>query len=796
VTKNVVIVESPAKAKTIEGFLGKEFVVESSYGHIRDLSKKNMGIDIAANFKPNYEVSERSKKTISKLKQLTKKAQTVWLATDEDREGEAIAWHLAEELKLKPENSKRITFNEITKNAVQQAIKNPHHINVDLVNAQQARRVVDRLVGFELSPILWKKIRTGLSAGRVQSVSVRLLIDRKRERDNHISQTTWKIQSDLIFDSSPFKAVWQDGNAQEEEAKSILEKLRNEKLQVTNVELKPAKSSPSAPFTTSSLQQTAIRLLGYSVKRTMSLAQELYEQGAITYMRTDSVHLSNQALENCKSYVCEKFGNEYHQKRIYKAKLASAQEAHEAIRPTEFSHQHISSVSADAAKLYRIIWQRAVASQMADAKINKTKVQLGHQSLSNTFLATGEQVNFDGWLKVQGKAAKEIMLPKMEKGDHVEIEKIVAREVFSRPPARYNEGSLVRTLEELGIGRPSTYAPTISTIQDRGYVEKKDIEPHQRSYKSYCLEQGEIKAEELSENTGGDKQVLEPTDIAFIVNDFLVEHFPEVIDFQFTAKLEANFDHIANGKVQWENMVKDFYDPFHTQISLAENIDRQKINSARILGEDPESGKTLLVRMGRYGSFAQIGDSDAEEKPKYASLRPNQNLDTITFEQALELFSFPKVVGDATRSIFYKSIDDKEYKINTGTEIKTNVGRFGPYLQFEENNERIFVSIRGFTAEDITLDEAMELIDKHLSKKAAQLLAKIDNIEVLMGRWGPYLSDGVKMASLGKTIAVETLDKETAVSILEKRGKPIKKKATKKTTKTKKITKKITKKKP
>lgn len=777
--KNVVIVESPAKAKTIEKFLGKDFLVESSYGHIRDLSKKNMGIDVIANFTPRYEISERSKKVVNKLKKLTKQAEVVWLATDEDREGEAIAWHLADELKLHPENSKRITFNEITKNAVLKAVSQPRDINLDLVNAQQARRVVDRLVGFELSPILWKKIRTGLSAGRVQSVAVRLLIERRRERETFVSEVTWKIESELNFQGAIFKATWADKNVNEAEVKQILSTLQQDQLTVNEVTLKPAKRSPSAPFTTSSLQQVAIRTLGYGVKRTMSLAQELYEQGAITYMRTDSVHLSSQALEDCRAYIEKKFGKDYHQQRVYKSKLASAQEAHEAIRPTDCRREAITSVSSDAAKLYRLIWQRTVASQMADAKINKTQITLSHQALTGHFIAQGEQISFEGWLKVQSKATKEVMLPPMQQGDKVEIAEIVAREIFSRPPARYNEGSLVRTLEELGIGRPSTYAPTISTIQERGYVEKKDIEPITRTYQAYTLAKGEVKKESLSENTGGDKQVLEPTDIAVIVNDFLVKHFAEVVDYQFTAKLEQDFDHIAHGKVEWGSMVKDFYTPFHQQVTEAEDIDRQQISSARLLGTDPKSGRPLVVRMGRYGSFAQIGDKEDDEKPIYAKLRPQHKLDTITFEEALDLFCLPRIVGHSTHDIVYESIDGQAFRIDKNTEIKANIGRFGPYLQFNGN---VFVSIRGYAPEDINLEEAMVLIDQYLHKKAAQLLAKFDDIQVLMGRWGPYLSDGESMASLGKDFSVETLDKEKAISILSTKGKAIKKKARAKTT--------------
>lgn len=775
--KNIVIVESPAKAKTIEKFLGKDFMVESSYGHIRDLSKKNMGIDVENNFMPKYEVSDQSKKVVNKLKKLTKQAQMVWLATDEDREGEAIAWHLADELRLQPEYSKRITFNEITKSAVLKAVAQPRQINVDLVNAQQARRVVDRLVGFELSPVLWKKIRTGLSAGRVQSVAVRLLIDRRRERDTFVSSIAWKIEAQLCHTGVTFKALWEDKTVTQDEVECILLTLQRAQLKVQDVILKPAKSSPSAPFTTSTLQQLSSRILGYSVKRTMSLAQTLYEQGAITYMRTDSVHLSQQALESCRAYICDKFGEDYHTQRVYKSKLASAQEAHEAIRPTDCRCEEITSVSDDAAKLYRLIWQRTVASQMADAKINKTQVKIGTHELDYHFIATGEQVSFPGWLKVQTRAAKELMLPAMAKGDVVEIDKIFARQVFSRPPARYNEATLVRALEELGIGRPSTYAPTISTIQDRGYVEKKDIEPIVRTYQAYTLQNEQIEVHQLSENTGGDKQILEPTDIAVIVNDFLVKHFPEVVDFQFTAKLEQNFDYIAHGKVAWETMVKEFYSPFHQQVSLAEGIDRQQISSARILGTDPKTGKTLSVRMGRYGSFAQIGDSDSEEKPMYAKLRPYHNLDTISFEEALDLFSLPRVVGNASYDIVHKAIDGQEYRIDKDTEIKANIGRFGPYLQYNGNT---FVSIRGHVAEEITLAEAMILIDQHLHKKAAQLLARFDNIEVLMGRWGPYLSDGDKMASLGKNFPVATLDKEISTSLLKEKGKAIKKKVARK----------------
>ena len=670
--KNVVIVESPAKAKTIEKFLGKDYKVVSSYGHIVDLPSNELGVDIHNGFKPNYLISNDKKNLIKELKSLTTTAETVWLASDEDREGEAIAWHLAETLKLKNENTKRIVFNSITKSAIENAIKNPRTIDYNLVNAQQARRVLDRLVGYELSPVLWKKIKSGLSAGRVQSVAVRLIVEREREIQDFKTQSSYRITAEFTTsEGKVVKAALPKNFDTQAEAEAFLQQNIGANFKVQSLETKPAKKMPAPPFTTSTLQQEAARKLHFSVSKTMTVAQRLYESGFITYMRTDSVNLSQEALSTAKNAIVQLFGEQYSQVRNFATKSKGAQEAHEAIRPTDMSRSSIPA-ETDQNKLYELIWKRTLASQMADAQIERTTVKIEADKHKEYFVANGEMVQFDGFLKVYLESTddeeeeQEGMLPNLKKGEVLVNKHITATERFTRPLPRYTEASLVKKLEELGIGRPSTYAPTISTIQNRGYVERSTLEGEVRPYHQLTLKANVITPKTLSERVGADKGKLIPTDIGSVVNDFLVNHFDTIMDYNFTAKVENSFDEIAEGKENWTEMLSDFYKHFHP---VVENVEKHtgRETGERILGTDPKTGRPLSVRLGRYGAMAQIGNPDDVEKPIYASLLAGMSIETITFEEALKLFELPRQLG-----------------IIEGKNVEVNVGRFGPYVRYGE----------------------------------------------------------------------------------------------------------------
>ena len=723
-SKNLVIVESPAKAKTIQKYLGKDFEVKSSFGHIRDLPKKGMGIDLKT-FTPDYEVSSDKKKLVTELKAAVKKAEIVWLASDEDREGEAIAWHLAQELKLKEENTKRIVFHEITKNAILKAIENPRKIDQNLVNAQQARRVLDRIVGFEMSPVLWKKVKTGLSAGRVQSVAVRLVVEREQEIRNFKPSSTYKVEGTFLnAEKQEIAAKLKKDFTQEKEAEAFLEKSQNTEFKVLNVEKKPGTRSASAPFTTSTLQQEASNRLGYNVTSTMRIAQRLYEEGYITYMRTDSVNLSQDAISAAKDFIEKEFGAEYSSPRNYTTKSASAQEAHEAIRPTDFGVKTIGDAQLN--KLYQLIYKRTLASQMANAKIEKTVIEIGNSALPSHFEAQGEVIVFDGFLKVYGiskteeddEENNEKLLPKVNVGEVLSYKKITATEKFTKPAARYTEAALVRKLEELGIGRPSTYAPTIQTIQNRGYVDKREILPQEREIVKLSLGKSGLKKEVLTEKFGGDKNKFVPTDIGEVVNEFLINNFNEILDYGFTAKVEQDFDDIANGSEKWKETLKHFYDNFHPKIEdVEEHADRA--TGERLLGVDPKSGKNVYARMGRYGAMIQIGENDDEEKPTYASLLPTQNINTISFEEALELFKIP--------------FDLNEFQ---GKPVSVGVGRFGPYVKWGE----AFISIgRGTDPFSVTQEVAENFIKEKIEADAPIATYKGEPVTKGTGRFGPFV---------------------------------------------------------
>ena len=721
--KNLVIVESPAKAKTIEKFLGKDFQVESSFGHIADLPSKEIGVDIEHNFKPKYEVSPDKKALVTKLKGLVKNAETVWLASDEDREGEAIAWHLSETLKLDKQKTKRIVFHEITKSAIQKAIENPRGIDYNLVNAQQARRVLDRLVGYELSPVLWKKVKGGLSAGRVQSVSVRLIVEREREIQNHKTLISYSISAEFINQNGKsFKAKLPKNFNTKQEAQDFLQKNIGAEYKVNDLETKPAKKSPAAPFTTSTLQQEAARKLYLPVGITMQIAQRLYEAGLITYMRTDSVNLSQDAINATQTEITNYYGKEFSKPRNFATKSKGAQEAHEAIRPTDIS-KHSISLERDQARLYDLIWKRTVASQMSDAELERTNVKISANKHNEEFTAFGEVIKFEGFLKVylesndDDEEETQGMLPQLKVNEKLTNNYISATERFSRPASRYTEASLVKKLEELGIGRPSTYAPTISTIINRNYVEKGTFEGKERKYNQIVLKNSTIKEEILSENVGSDKGKLVPTDIGEIVNDFLVNNFNTILDYNFTAKVEEDFDAIAEGNKDWTTMMQNFYNQFHPIVTKVETT-AERETGERILGKDPKTEKQVSVRLGRYGAMAQIGDIDDDEK-QFASLRQDQNISTITLEEALNLFLLPKSLG--------------EYQ---GENIEVNNGRFGPYVKFGNQ----FISLpKGIDPIDVTLEQAKEIIGEK-----AKADAPIGNYQSLpvqkgVGRFGPFL---------------------------------------------------------
>ena len=800
--KNLVIVESPAKAKTIEGYLGKDFVVKSSFGHVRDLPKDNNAIDIAHGFKPTYVVSSDKREVVSQLKKLAKEAEIVWLASDDDREGEAISWHLTEALNLNDQKTRRIVFREITKNAIINAISSPRSIDMDLVNAQQARRILDRIVGFELSPVLWKKIKTGLSAGRVQSVAVRLVVEREREIERFKAEASFRITAQFDVQGKTLEAELPTKYKTEEEAQTFLQKCIGAEYTIENLEKKPLKRTPAPPFTTSTLQQEASRKLYFSVAQTMSIAQRLYESGKISYMRTDSVNLSEDAIQGATREIQSSFGEKFVKQRRFKTKSASAQEAHEAIRPTDFSNM-VASGDRNEQRLYELIWKRAIASQMADADIEKTTATIGISTQADQkLLATGEVIKFEGFLKVyiesrdDEEAADEDvkgMLPPLSIGQQINLRQMLATQRYSRPAARYTEASLVKKLEEMGIGRPSTYAPTISTIQKRGYVEKDSREGKERPYQVLTLKNDQISSQTKKEITGAEKAKLFPTDMAMVVNDFLVEHFPNVIDYSFTARVEAEFDEIAQGQKEWETMLEQFYGKFHQRIESSENISRADVSGAREVGTDPATGKTILAKLGRFGPYVQLGEEnpDTGEKPLYASLRKGQFLETITLEDALDLFRLPRIVG---------TFEEKE--------MTAAVGRFGPYIR---HDGKFYSLPKTLDPLLVTAEEAVDLIEtkrKSDAEKTIKTFSENPDVQVLNGRYGPYIVVGKKNVKIpkGKEPAELTLQEclDLAEATPEKKGRGgfKKKEATapatgkKTTTKAKAATKKTTKAKP
>jgi len=749
--KNLVIVESPAKAKTIEKFLGSDYQVESSYGHIADLPSKEIGVDVANGFKPKYEVSADKKALVTKLKGLAKNAEMVWLASDEDREGEAISWHLSEELKLDPKKTKRIVFHEITKNAILKAIDNPREIDYNLVNAQQARRVLDRLVGYELSPVLWKKVKGGLSAGRVQSVSVRLIVEREREIEGFNADASYSVTAEFTNEAGKtFKAKLPKNFSTQKEAEAFLSKNSGSIYKVGDLETKPTKKSPAAPFTTSTLQQEAARKLYLPVGITMQIAQRLYEAGLITYMRTDSVNLSQDAMAAAQAEITSYYGKEFSKPRTFNTKSKGAQEAHEAIRPTDMS-RHTVNVERDQARLYELIWKRTLASQMSDAELERTNVKIEANNYSETFAATGEVIKFEGFLKVYLEGSddddeeQEGMLPALKVNEKLTNNYITATERFSRPPSRYTEASLVKKLEELGIGRPSTYAPTISTIIARTYVEKGSFEGQERKYSQLTFKNAEVKMQVLSENVGSDKGKLVPTDIGIIVNDFLVKNFETILDYNFTAKVEQDFDEIAEGNVNWTKMMNDFYSHFHPiVVDVEKNADRE--SGERILGKDPKSGKQVSVRLGKFGPMAQIGDIDDENK-QFASLRQDQNIGTITLEEVLNLFLLPKSLGTYN-----------------GEELEVNNGRFGPYVRFGKQ----FISLpKGMDPMDVTIDTAKELIDEKTQADAP--IGSYDNLPIQkgVGRFGPFIKWNALFINVSKKYNFDNLSQSDLNELIQ-----------------------------
>jgi len=760
--KNLVIVESPAKAKTIEKFLGKDFTVKSSFGHIRDLPGKNISIDIENNFEPDYVIPDDKKKIVSELKKLAKGAETVWLASDEDREGEAISWHLLEALNLTENKTKRIVFHEITKSAITKAIENPRKINKDLVDAQQARRVLDRLVGYELSPVLWKKIKPSLSAGRVQSVAVRLIVERENEIVGFKYSSAYKVVANFVVSNNAIlKAELPLRFKTKSEAEAFLNKCKTANFEISNLETKPAKKSPAPPFTTSTLQQEASRKLGFSVSQTMTVAQRLYEAGKITYMRTDSVNLSNEAIGAAKKEITSFYGEPYSQIRKYTTKSKGAQEAHEAIRPT-YMNEHTLLGDPGQMRLYELIWKRTLASQMSDAQLEKTTATINISTTNENFVAKGEVLVFDGFLKVymesnddENSDEQEGILPPLSVGENLKMQEISATERYSHHPARYTEASLVKQLEQLGIGRPSTYAPTISTVQKRGYVVKEDRDGNQRDFTTITLKNGNIDSLTAKENYGFEKRKLFPTDIGVVVTDFLVENFGKVLDYSFTAQVEEQFDAIAEGQLKWNSMIKDFYSSFHPQIeNTLENAGRA--SGERELGLDPESGKPLIVRIGKFGPMAQIGKTEDEGGAKFASLLTGQTIGKITLEEALELFKFPKAIG--------------KYE---GHEIIVSQGRFGPYVKFDE----MFVSIpRNEDLGSVDLDRAIELIKQ--KQEADAPIAEYEGFPVQkdVGRFGPFIKWNNLFINVNKKYDFDNLShNDIALLIEDKKEKEIEK---------------------
>ena len=754
--KNLVIVESPAKAKTIEKFLGKDFKVLSSYGHIRDLKKKEFSIDVKKDFKPDYEIPADKKALVSTLKAEAKSAETVWLASDEDREGEAIAWHLYEVLKLKPENTKRIVFHEITKSAILKAIERPRDIDLNLVNAQQARRILDRIVGFELSPVLWRKVKPALSAGRVQSVAVRLIVEREREIHAFKTEAAYRVTAIFLVPDTDGKSVEMKAELTrriktKEEARAFLEACQGATFTIEDI------TTPPAPFTTSTLQQEAARKLGYTVAQTMMLAQRLYESGFITYMRTDSVNLSDFATIGSKEAITKMMGENYVHPRHFETKTKGAQEAHEAIRPTYMKNQSIEG-SAQEKKLYDLIWKRTIASQMADAELEKTTATISISGNKDVFTATGEVIKFDGFLHVYRESYDDDneqedesrLLPPLKKGQRLEYGPIIATERFTQRPPRYTEASLVRKLEELGIGRPSTYAPTISTIQQREYVEKGNKDGEERLFNVLTLRENQIKDENHTEITGAEKAKLFPTDTGIVVNDFLTEYFPNILDYNFTASVEKEFDEIAEGEAQWTSIMKTFYDKFHPSVENTLAIKTEHKVGERILGEDPVSGKPVSVKIGRFGPVAQIGTADDEEKPRFAQMKKGQSMETITLEEALELFKLPRTLG--------------EYE---GKTVSVGVGRFGPYVL----HNKVYVSLpKAADPMTITLEEAEQLILEKRQKEMERHLKKFEEepeLEILNGRYGPYITYKGSNYKIPKDIVPQDLTLKSCLELIK-----------------------------
>ena len=759
--KNLVIVESPAKAKTIEKFLGKDFKVLSSYGHIRDLKKKEFSIDVDKNFKPAYEIPADKKALVNTLKAEAKEAETVWLASDEDREGEAIAWHLYEVLKLKPENTKRIVFHEITKGAILKAIEQPRDIDLNLVNAQQARRILDRIVGFELSPVLWRKVKPSLSAGRVQSVAVRLIVEREREIHAFKSEAAYRVIAVFLVPDTDGKLVEMKAELSrriktKEEAKAFLIACQGATFTIEDITTRPVKKTPPAPFTTSTLQQEADRKLGYTVAQTMMIAQRLYESGFITYMRTDSVNLSEYATASSKDAIIHMMGERYVHPRHFETKTKGAQEAHEAIRPTYMENQSIDG-TAQEKKLYDLIWKRTIASQMADAELEKTTATISISKSGEVFTAVGEVIKFDGFLRVYRESYDDEseqedesrLLPPLKKGQKLEYGPIVATERFTQRPPRYTEASLVRKLEELGIGRPSTYAPTISTIQQREYVEKGNKDGEERTFNVLTLKDSQIKDEDHSEITGAEKSKLFPTDTGTVVNDFLTEYFPDILDYNFTASVEKEFDEIAEGEVQWTSIMKTFYDQFHPSVEKTLSIKTEHKVGERILGEEPGTGKTVSVKIGRFGPVVQIGTVDDEEKPRFAQMKKGQSMETITLEEALELFKLPRTIG--------------EYE---GKTVSVGIGRFGPYIQ----HNKVYVSLpKTLDPMKVTLEEAEQLILEKRAKEAERHIKKFDeepDMEILNGRYGPYIAYKGNNYKIPKDIVPQDLSLKSCLELV------------------------------
>ena len=759
--ENLVIVESPAKAKTIENFLGKGFIVKSSFGHVRDLSKKNFGIEIENNYSPQYIVSDDKKKIVAELKKLAKDSGVVWLATDEDREGEAIAWHLSEILKLPPENTKRIVFHEITKDAILNAVDNPRKLNINLVNAQQARRILDRLVGFELSPVLWKKIQPKLSAGRVQSVAVRLLVEREREVLHFNPESKFKVYGTFSFSDKQgkkveFKVGVPNHFPNPDETRKFLNHCKDADFEVVDIITKPSRKSPAPPFTTSTLQQEASRKLGFSVSQTMTVAQKLYEAGFITYMRTDSVNLSNLALANASQTITQEFGEKYAKTRKYKTKAKGAQEAHEAVRPTYIQNKIIKGNSSEQ-RLYDLIWKRTIASQMSEAQLEKTTVTINVSNSDKRFIASGEVMKFDGFLKVYIESKDEELddsnsgiLPPINKGQILNYEIINAYERFSTPPPRYTEASLVKKLEELGIGRPSTFAPTISTIQQRGYVFKEDRPGFDRNFTVITLSKGILEEKTKTEKAGTEKKKLFPKDIGMVVNDFLIEHFKDILNYNFTASVELEFDEIAAGKLDWTKMIDAFYKSFHAKVEKSLAISVKKTGE-RQLGNDPTTGEPIIVRIGKFGPFVQLGDSNKDEKPKFASLLKGQLIETITLEEALELFKLPRTIGN---------FEDND--------LIVGIGKFGPYVR--HNNK--FFSLKKDIDDPLTINKsrAIELIEEKRDiekKRVIKSFPKNPDIKILAGRYGPYISYQKKNFRIPRKNEPESLTFEDCMKIIE-----------------------------